>query len=213
MFKRKPMIVFDADHVLLDWYLGILKFLKDNGVCIKHLEQHLGKTNFVPLEEMTKSTCKETNQKFINDFADSGYLAKLEVFEKDAIKILAELHKEYDFAVVTCIGETDELIQQRKSNLINLYGDVFEDIICIDFGKSKEEPLRKLAKEHNIVAFIDDKEKHLDEAVNANNQIKPFLMSRGVDLCPTVLNKYTVISSLGEIKKHLDKKKQCSLAA
>lgn len=201
MKSKKPLLIFDADSVLLDWLAGFLSYLKNNGHCVKHVEKYIGTTSFVPLKEITGSDCSKFNDSIMKDFAESGYLSQLDTFQFDAKSILDELNKRFDFAVVTCIGETEDLISQRNENLQLRYNDAFIDVVCIDYGKSKEDALRKFASEHEVAAFIDDRTKHLDEAIAAG--IKPLLMSRGVDVCPTISQKYGVISCLSEIEEHI----------
>lgn len=195
---KKPLLVFDADSVLLDWLGGFLSYLKNRGYCIKHVEKYIGTTSFVPLSEITGSSCKVFNDAIMDDFTKSGYLARLDMFQPNAKDILLKLNKTFDFAVVTCIGETDSLINQRLENLKLRYNDLFVSVTCIDYGKSKEDALRELAKNRNIAGFIDDRIKHLDEAIEVG--IKPILMSRGVPLCPSISQKYGVVSCLSEIE-------------
>lgn len=198
MSTKKPLIVFDADSVLLDWFKGFLEFLKSEGYCVKHVEKYLGTTQFVPIEEITLIHCSDENKKLLEKFAESGILSRLDCFQKDAVEILKDLNKDYDFAVVTCIGETEELINQRKTNLTERHGDVFVDICCINYGKSKEDSLRELSKTREIALYIDDRAKHLDEALAVG--IKPALMSRGVNVCDSTKSKYSVISCLKEVR-------------
>ena len=205
MKNEKPLIVFDADSVLLDWFRGFVAFLKGKGFCVAHLNQYIGTTQFVPTEVMTKNSCKAFNKNIMAEFAQSGVLSALNMFQKDGNVILSKLAKDYDFAVVTCIGETEDLIRQRKENLTNLYGDIFLDVLCINYGKSKENSLRKLAETRNIVAFVDDREKHLEEALLVGG-IQPILMSRGVSVTSETLAKYSVISCLGEVESQIKMK-------
>ncbi len=198
MNKQKPLIIFDADKVLLEWLGGFLSFLKDNGYCTKHVTKYVGTTEFLHTEFITKNDCKVFNKNIINQFLESGYLRNLETFQNDAVAILTELKEHYDFAVVTCIGRDEESISQRNDNLNLRYKGLFTEVVCIDFNESKEESLRYLAQQREVVAFIDDREKHLEEAIAAG--IKPILMSRGLDGKPTISDKYDVISCLSEIK-------------
>lgn len=200
MTNVKPLIVFDADSVLVDWFKGYVSFLKSKGFCIRHLKKYIGKTIFVSLEEMTKNSCKDFNNALMKEFQASGFLSKLDMFQKDGQKQLEKLSQDFDFAVVTCIGETEELIKQRNENLNALYGNVFIDIKCIDYGKSKEHPLKELSKQREIAAFIDDREKHLEEARLAGIE-NTILMTRGVVVEKSTSERHNVISCLSEVEK------------
>lgn len=202
---KKKMIAFDADTVLLDWLSGFLYFLEEKGHCVEHVKQYLGTTKFIPTEKITKSKCKEYNKQILKEFAESGVLSQLDYFKEENHTVLTELNKHYEIAVVTCIGRTEQLISQRKQNLINLYGDIFSDILCINFGESKEESLRKLSEEYDIVAYIDDREKHLAEAKNVG--IKSILLSSGLDVNYSNDIDFSIVSSLSEIKEYQEIKK------
>lgn len=203
MQSKKQMIVFDADSVLLDWFLGFVTFLMERNHSTDHVKQFIGTTQFVPIEEMTQVDCEEYNKQLLKEFAKSGHLSNLNHFQENASVILEALSKDYYIAVVTCIGRTDDLIKQRNENLIKRYGDIFERIICLNFGESKEQSLRELNDEFDVVLFIDDRIKHLEEAAAVG--ITPALMSRGVDVCPIETGNFHVISCLSEIQRLIKK--------
>lgn len=199
--EKKGIIAFDGDSVLVDFFKGFLLFLKTKGHCIKHVEHLIGSTRFVPTEEITKVDCKEYNKQIMKEFAESGFLGNLSPFQIDAVEILNDLHTDHHLAVVTCIGTTDKIIEERERNLKSIHGDVFLEIRCIEYGESKEKHLRELAEIAPVVAFIDDRTKHLEEAKRAN--VKPLLLSRGEHACLKGAEDFTVISSLSEIRNHI----------
>ncbi len=199
--SNKPVLVFDADSVLIDWCFGFFSFLNSIGYCTNHVDHLLGKTEFIPTNEITKIDCKITNKELSKKFADTDWLTRLPLFQEDGHIHLNKLTEKYDIVVLTCIGETEDIISKRKQNLIDLFGDIFLDIICINYGKSKEPYLKELAAKYNVVGFTDDKEAHIEESIQAG--VKPLLFSRGVDKCPIQEEKYTVISCLSEVEKHV----------
>lgn len=199
--KKKGLIVFDGDSVLLDFFEGFLRYLESKGYCMNHVKHLIGSTKFVPTEEITKNNCKTFNKQIMNDFASSGLLGELKLFQKDAQAILLDLHKEHELAVVTCIGTTPEIISQRNRNLINLYGDIFMDIRCINYGESKKKHLIELNAILPVLAFIDDRTKHLEEAKLAG--VQPLLYSCGENACLEGSDGFSIINSLSEIKNYI----------
>lgn len=199
--EKKGIIAFDGDSVLVDFFKGLLSFLKTKGHCVKHVEHLIGSTIFVPTEVITKIDCKSYNKQIMKDFANSGFLEKLEIFEKNGFSALTELYSDYHLAVITCIGTTEDIVIQRNTNLVDLYDDIFLKVYCIEYGESKEKYLNELSKIAPVAAFIDDRIKHLEEAQKAN--VKPLLLSRGDHACLKGSEGFTVINSLSEIKNHL----------
>lgn len=62
---------------------------------------------------------------------------------------------------------------------MNHYGEVFSDVICIPIRHSKEEYLKELKKESHVEFYVDDRIKHLQEAIDC--LIKPLLYVRNAD--------------------------------
>ena len=198
----KPLLVFDADSVLLDWCRGFTWFLQKQGICTKHVEHLLGTTQFIPTEDITKIDCKKTNKELMAAFSDTDSLATLPVFQKESVHYLQELSKHYNIVVLTCIGETDDIVSKRTKNLVDLYGDIFSGIVCINYGTSKESYLDALHKEHGVEAFVDDRLNHINEARSAG--IKGILFSRGVEDVVAANDEYTVMNCWTEIHNHLN---------
>jgi hypothetical protein len=198
----KPLLVFDADSVLLDWCRGFTSFLNSKGICTKHVKHLLGTTQHIPTPEITQIDCKQINRSLMSEFAGTDWLERLPVFQEEAINYLRELSNEYNIVVLTCIGETDDIVEKRTKNLVDLYGDIFSGIICINYGCSKEDYLKALHDEHGVSAFVDDRLSHINESISAG--ITPILFSRGVEECNEATNdEYMVMSCWTEINTHL----------
>lgn len=56
----------------------------------------------------------------------------------DSEKVVNELHKEgFRFYAITACGRDHNIIHSRKENLLNVFGDIFEDIMFVDVHESK----------------------------------------------------------------------------
>ena len=199
--KQKPVIVTDVDSVLLDWLQGFATFLKEEkGMDTEHLKHFFGTSNFIETPEITNISCLDTNKLLVREYGKSKYIEELKAFQEDAKQHILDLHKEVDFIALSCLSKNRQIINKRKRNLKNVYGDIFKDVICIGFGQSKEPDLIRLKEQENVITFIDDREKHIQESISAG--IKPILFKRGiedVECCPE--NSYHVKKCWSDIKE------------
>ena len=49
----------------------------------------------------------------------------------------------YRFVVITSIGNGEYIQELRRINLEKVFGNIFEDIICVEIGKGKSSELEK----------------------------------------------------------------------
>lgn len=197
--NKKPIIVTDVDSVKLDWLHGFTKFLNNKGICTKHIEPHLGTTRFIDTKIITQIDCSKTNKQLIAEFGKSGGLEELRAFQEDSVKHIQELHKDVDFVALSCLSTEQDLINQRIKNLEKVYGKIYKDVICIDYGQSKEPELVKLNNQEDVIVFVDDREKHIQESISAG--VPAILFERGMDkatICPN--NTFRTESCWGDIK-------------
>jgi hypothetical protein len=80
---------------------------------------------------------------------------------------------------ITCLGIEEDQKTKRTNNLVNHYGEVFTDVICIPVRHSKEEYLKALKQEIHVEFYVDDRIKHLQEAIDC--LIKPLLYVRNTE--------------------------------
>lgn len=200
-----PVLTFDGDSVLLDWCKSFVSFLNQKGYNTDHISHKIGTTEFIPIEVITKLECKKTNKSLINEYKESDFLSKLEVFQDGAVEVLKELSKHYNIVVLTCIGETDEIVNKRTKNLVDLYGDIFSGIICINYGTSKEKHLSALNEKYNVEAFIDDRIGHIEESIKAG--VKAILFTRGIEHKSNSSDQFVAIDCLHKINKYLQAQK------
>lgn len=202
--KQKPVIISDVDSVMLDWVGGFSDFLETKGICNEHLKDFIGKTIFLSIPELTNTDCKDTNRAIFKDFSKSNALKELKAFQTDSVQHVKELADDFDFVALTCISKESRIQRFRKENLVNVYGDIFKDIICIGSGKSKELYIKELAENNKVATFIDDRQEHIIESINAG--IQPILFTRGVEKTICDNNTFHTMDCWGDIKQHLQSK-------
>jgi hypothetical protein len=199
--QEKPLLITDVDSVLLDWLRGFINFLNIKGICTKHVDHHLGTTMFIKPNIITNIKCESTNNELFNEFMSGQYIQELQPLQKGTPIHMRELSKHFEIVALTCIGTEKSLVEKRNLNLINVYCDIFKEIICLDFGVSKEPYLKHFNDNYNVHSFIDDRIDHISESISAG--IPPILFARGVT--PDTLNNsnFRTMSCFEKIKNIL----------
>ena len=175
----KPILATDVDFVLLDWVAGLEPFLKEKGMRHDHIPNYSGSTYYPSLQELFDIKDENKNLEILAEFNKSIHIENLPIFQKEAVEHLRNIQQEYDIVAITCLGTEQDQKEKRTQNLVNHYGDVFDEVVCIPVRTSKQAYLEELMKERHVEFFVDDRIKHLQEAIDAN--IKPLLYVRNAD--------------------------------
>jgi hypothetical protein len=143
------LILTDVDGVLLNW----------NDAFDNHMAS-LG-YNLLPENANRYSLSKRFNVErskmddIVTEFNQSDAILKLEPF-RDAVKgmsLLASIG--FRFVAVTNIGDSGASKHRRTTNLLNVFGDVFDSVICLPIGVSKYSTLAEW--EDSGLYWIEDK--------------------------------------------------------
>jgi hypothetical protein len=197
----KKILVTDVDFVLLDWVVGLKPFFDEKGIQSDHLDQYRGSTYYPNLSELFFNDNEAENIKLMKEFNDSHWIEHLPIFQDDARKHLENISKKTDIYALTCLGDGQEQKMKRTQNLINHYGDIFKDVLCIPVRTSKAPTFKKLLETNDIHCYVDDRENHLAEAVSCN--IDTLLFKRNENHAETESN---VVNCWSEIDSYLDAK-------
>ncbi len=74
-----------------------------------------------------------------------------------ADQIVDKIDKDrFDVVAITCCSIDTTTVSLRRANLYHVFGDVFQDVICLPLNTSKKEALSKF-KDKDVVAWIEDK--------------------------------------------------------
>lgn len=188
---EKTKFVTDVDGVLLCWFSGVKKYLQENNYPedkIKMMENLVFTTNFINAEDIFG---KGNVVDKINEFNSSEFIRMLPILQKEAIQVLNKISKSHQIIALTCLGTEEHQKIKRTENLINTYGKIFSDVICIGINESKEDYLRDLNKNNMVKAYIDDRYKHVVEAKNAGIE-KSILFLRNRSQLSEVEKKYPI---------------------
>lgn len=135
----EKIILTDCDGVCVDWNLGFNKFMDDKGY--PQLPNTEDQYNLMVRHNITSKQAME----FVKEFNEGHYIADLEPFADSVeyIKKLADLG--FRFIAVTSISNSEVAHKHRTKNLLSLFGDVFDEVNCIETGASKSFILQRWA--------------------------------------------------------------------
>lgn len=129
----KRYILLDCDGVLLNWELGLEKWLAQ-----KH--PHLSKPTHY--DEHAFELCKRYNisshmgNQLVWDFHNHKEFARLDALPL-AQQAVARLAEQFALVVITACGRDSQIQEYRIQNLHDCFGDVFDKIICVDQSAEK----------------------------------------------------------------------------
>lgn len=131
------LIITDIDECVLEWRPSFIDYVIKNGYPTK------GEYNHFNIEEWLDIPSEEIDE-LLTEFNSSEMFGNLNVGYKSNIFIPLLHEMGYEFIALTSCGSIPEISDKRKDNIKSIFGDVFKDIICIDFGVSKDDYLKEL---------------------------------------------------------------------
>lgn len=201
--------VTDVDGVLLCWFSGLKNYLENKGASkevIQMVTENMLTSNFLDANKIFKDV-----EIGINDFNRSDFIQMLPILQKKSLDVLRKLHAKHDIIALTCLGTEEEQKLKRIRNLESVYGNIFKDVICIGISESKEDYLRDLNKDKSVIAYVDDRMKHIYDGINAGVE-KNILFTKGRTQLSDIENSHTYKASCwSDIEKLLVNKRKIKL--
>lgn len=138
--NRPKIILTDVDGCCVDWNTAFEKFAISKGYKrIPDTDQHYN------LGLRFDAPSNNTMRKLVIEFNDSAEIATLEALP-GAVKYVEKLVKEgFRFIAITSLSDNPVALKYRTENLHNLFGDVFDEIICLKVGSAKGHVLERWA--------------------------------------------------------------------
>lgn len=130
------IILTDADGCLVDWNSGFNKFMDKRGM------PQLPDTDDKYLLSLRHGISSSLATELVKEFNEGPQIEDLEPFA-DSVKYtqkLADLG--FRFIVVTSISDAPQAKVFRTKNLTSIFGDIFDEINCIEMGASKAHILK-----------------------------------------------------------------------
>lgn len=133
----EKIILTDCDGCILNWNDAFDEFMHGCGfprVPFTDHEYSISKRHNIPTHE---------SYKYIKEFNEGWRVSHLKPLA-DAVEYVDKLSSHgFKFIVVTSISDAETSFRYRSTNLKNVFGDIFEDIICLKMGAKKGEVLKK----------------------------------------------------------------------
>jgi len=135
----KKIILTDCDGVLVNWNDGFDKFMLEQGY------PRIPWTDHEYSIAVRHGITHQQAQKFVAEFNESSRIANLGPFA-DSVEYVKKLADEgFRFIVVTSISDAPQANFYRTQNLISIFGDIFDEIVCLEMGISKAHELQRWA--------------------------------------------------------------------
>jgi len=159
---NKKLIFTDVDGVLLNWEYAFNEWMEFQGhIPVDNHKDHysIAKQYSLPSNNVGHNLIKQFNAS-----AAIGFLPPLRDAQKYMEMLVADGHR---FVVLTSLSTDKYAKELRTRNLIKLFGDCFEEIICLPTGADKDDALAELAEKYGTGWWIEDKPSNADAGANA----------------------------------------------
>jgi hypothetical protein len=133
------LILTDCDDVLLNWSLGFKNFCEiEKGVKFSSAEpDEWNLTSWVGVPDHTVG-------EWIHQFnSESWEFGALPAFHDALVNIPKLTARDYRFICITSCSDNSSVVKLRRANLFMMFGDIFDEVICLPLGISKGTVLSK----------------------------------------------------------------------
>lgn len=180
--KKEKIILTDCDGVLVDWDTAFGRFMSERG------HPRIPETDTEYNINLRHNITTHRAMSYIKEFNESEDIAHLSPFADSVqhVRLLFDLG--FKFIVITSISSHPNAKIYRTNNLIDLFGNVFEDIHCIEQGASKANILMNWADTGYF--WIEDHMRQAEAGYEAGLKTilinHPYNFHYKTDLFPTV---------------------------
>jgi len=186
---KERIILVDCDGFLLDWEWAFNIWMQERGYV-----QRPNAKDYYKISDQFENLSVPDAKKFtrlFNESAAIGFLPPL----RDSVYWMKRLNEElgYRFICITSLSTDVNAQKLRRMNLEKYYGDVFDDVVCLETGSDKHEALDKFAG--TGYWWIEDKPENAD--VGFERGLRSILIEHGHNMnhtCP-----YPIVKNWKEI--------------
>lgn len=163
MTDRTPTVLFDIDGVTLDWFRDLPRFVREHGLgdalALERFHHGMG-AGMVNLDELFGAGTLEAYH--ASEFGRS--MPPMEI--PGTLAALTEIAQHHRIVALTAFSDRPATIANRVANLENCFPGLFTEVHSVAAFTSKQDKLAELARRHNVVLFVDDNRKHVQEGVD-----------------------------------------------
>ena len=130
---KDKIILTDCDGVCLDWEAGFNDWMSTKGYVVV--------VSGVYDISIMYGIEKAKGKSLIREFNNSAWMSSLPALRDSRSGMAKLVEAGYKFLAITSLSLDVKAKALRVSNLKELYGDVFVDVICLDTGADKDDAL------------------------------------------------------------------------
>ncbi|AFC21778.1 hypothetical protein GAP32_328 [Cronobacter phage vB_CsaM_GAP32] len=162
MTSKQKAVILDCDEILLNHLGGFKKYVQ------KYYDiETVGEPQQYNLQDWLCCDAEQVMDllKNFNFYSyEFGLLEPMDEYVVDKMKELRSRYPDVAFIVVTKSGTFGHGEVLRKVNLINVFGDIFDDIIILENYQTKRGTYMILQNRYDVVTVVDDHLVNIDVA-------------------------------------------------
>lgn len=178
------VILTDVDGCLLDWEWAFAIWMQERG----YVQRPNAKDYYQIHEQFDNLTWPEAKKftKLFNESAAIGFLPPL----RDSVYWVKRLNQElgYRFVCITSLSTDKNAQKLRRMNLEKYYGDVFDDVVCLETGGEKHAAL--VPYKDSGMWWIEDKYDNFKLGLDMG--LNSILVEHGHNIHEDITNGYKV---------------------
>ena len=159
-------IILDCDGVLLNWRDSFNRWCIENGFFKNDNSWPDWDYRYQPYIQSEYASIPGFDLTLGKLFAESYHISKLPPITGAVEAVRKMYYSGHSLKIITSFSDNYMSKKMRERNLVNVFGNVFEEMVALPFRASKLERLAAFNKQDHCV-YVEDFEKHLDEAVEA----------------------------------------------
>lgn len=160
---KKKAVIFDCDEILLDHLGGFVEYvnkyydIETKGTPVQYHLQDWLQCDGEQVMDLLKN---------FNFYSyEFGLLKPMDRYTVNVMRELRSAFPDIAFIVVTKSGTFGHGEVLRKVNLMNVFGDIFDDIIILENYQSKRATYKKLKEQYQVLTVADDHLANIDVAI------------------------------------------------
>lgn len=162
MTSKQKAVILDCDEILLNHLGGFKKYVQ------KYYDiETVGEPQQYNLQDWLCCDAEQVMDllKNFNFYSyEFGLLEPMDEYVVDKMKELRSRYPDVAFIVVTKSGTFGHGEVLRKVNLINVFGDIFDDIIILENYQTKRGTYMILQNRYDVLTVVDDHLVNIDVA-------------------------------------------------
>jgi FMN phosphatase YigB (HAD superfamily) len=135
----RKIILVDCDGVLVDWEAKFHAWMQARG-----FQQKPDHTSYYRISDRYHDLDDTQSRQLIRYFNESAAVRFMTPL-RDSVYWVKRLNWKmgFRFHVITSLSRDRDAQELRKQNLLELYGNIFDEIVCLDTGSDKDTALAR----------------------------------------------------------------------